>query len=1313
MCLDLDALRRTRYAVTLLILAMALFVSAETAFLGSVQATGPPQLILIPTNGETGTNVRFEGGSFSASDTTCSISSPSLSTLIKNGGCSTFINGSGFENVTGSFEVGNVQVGQYVVQVTGSPTGDFAQAVLNVTSVAQIILKPSFGETGTNVGIEGGFFSPSDTTCTLSSVSNGNFIKNPGCSVFTTASGFKNVTGSFVVGNVQVGQYVLRVTGSSTGDYAEAVFNVTSGPQIILMPSSGETGTSVGIEGGFFSPTDLTNICSISSRTSGNFITGGACSFFTTTSGFANVTGSFVVGNVPIGEYVVRVTGSGAGDFAEAVFNVTSVAQLILKPSFGETGTSVAIEGGFFASTDTTCSISSPSLSTLIRNGGCSTFITSSGLVNVTGSFVVGNVAVGQYVVRVTGSPKGDFAQAVFNVTSGPQIILTPASGEAGTSVAIEGGFFSPSDTTCTISSPGSSAVTGAGCALFTTSTSVKNVTGSFLAGNVAPGQYVIQVTGNTGDFAQAVFNVTSGPMIVLTPIAGEAGTHVAVNGTSFLPTDNTCTISSPGSSAVLSGTAACAAVSGSGVIFGSFTAGNVGPGQYVIRVTGTAGGRDFAEAVFNVTNGPMIVLTPIAGEAGTHVAVNGTSFLPTDNTCTISSPGSSAVLGGSAGCAVVSGTGVIFGSFIIGNVLPGQYVIRVTGTANGRDFAEAVFNVTNGPMISLSPGTAPPGHSVIVNGTSFLPTDTACVISSPGTSAVLGGSAGCAIVAGSGIVSGSFLVGNVLPGQYVIQVTGDKGDFAQRALNVTAGLRLSLSPGTGSIGTSIDVNGTGFLTTDQSCSISSTSSPNPILLGSAACAATVGTGIVHGSFVIGSVSPGEYLIEVTGCVGNTGCAPSVGDFAQAVLNVTQGAPTLTLSPGSAVEESTVTFIGSGLNPSDTSCTVQAYNGATSALDNTLITSPTCSIVSPGIAQGTFVVSPYATTDISWLVQVKGSPVQDVTPTEPFTVTPDVIVTPTSGSVNTVFTFTGSGFESDATSCTATVVPAASFSTPTCSLDGTTGQVSGSVIPLTSALAGTYGITVTDNGLLASTATGEFTVGTPSALLVLNPASVDQGEAVGVAGTGFNSQDAYCTISSPATNLFVSGSVTCLIGSGYASGSFQVSSTAPGGYYLITVQACSVAPTANVCPPGDALDFASNFLGVTLATTITTYSTTTTTSSSTTSMSTTTTSYATSFSYSSTTYSTTGIFFTTYTQYTQSTASGQTTTTFTQTTSSTMTETTVTVSTTTSFTTVPCGPLPCGFSLQPTINPAPGIDSAGLLAALLLLIPMLLRRLLS
>jgi hypothetical protein len=1204
---------------------------------------------------------------------------------------------------------GLILFGVFVVQ------GPFIQ-LSDPLSVGQI----ASGPTGSEVIITGAFFPLSDTTCSISTTSNGNFIA-PGtaaCSVFAGTgmfAGFNNVTGSFIVGNVNPGQYIVRVTTSPSGTFAEAVFNVTSGPFIQLFPSSGPTGTHVTIEGSHFLPTDTT--CSLSSPT-GAIIVSGACSFFTATSGpfngFTNVTGTFIVGPVPPGDYVIQVSGNG-GDSAQAIFDVTSGPFLQLFPSSGETGATVQIEGSHFSSSDTICSLSSPS-GAIIVDGACSFFVPTSGpfagFNNVTGSFIVGNVPVGQYVIQASGD-QGDFAQAIFNVASGPSITLSPASGTVGTHVVVNGTNFLPTDTSCTISSPTSSAVILDGACAISAGTGKPEA--SFLIGNVPTGQYTIEVAGNQGDSAQALLNVTLGPKITLTPSIGRIGTDVVVTGTGFLPTDTTCTITSPSTPNFVT-VAGCSVQAGTGKISGSFTVGNVVPGQYVVEVDGVPG-SDFAQAVFTITIGPTLTLSPASGRIGTHVVFNGTGFLPTDTTCTVTSPGSSAVLSGSGGCSIVAGSGAPTGSFTIGNVLPGQYVIEVDG--NGGDFAQRVFNVTVGAKITLRPGTAAPGISVIVNGTGFLPTDSSCTILSPGSSAVFPGSAACAIQVGTGVIQGSFITGNVLPGQYVIQVSGDQGDFAQAVLNVTAGPRLTLSPGSGILGTFINVNGTGFLTTDQSCSISSISTPNPILLGSAACAITVGTGIVKGSFVIGNVPPGEYVIEVTGCLGNNGCAPSAGDFAQAVLTVKLQPSTLTLFPTNATNGVTVTFQGTGYSPTDTSCIVEGVvehgSGATATFvqDTNLITSSTCSIVTPTIVQGSFIVGPYATTDINWTVQVRGTPVNDIERAI-FNVTASVVVVPTSGTINTVFTFTGSGFSSESTHCAATIIPPfPTGSKPGCYISGTTGQVSGSVIVPANAFPGTYGINVGD--LDGHNATGFFTVGTPSALVVLNPASAAQGQPVGVAGFGFNPNDTFCVISANNPALFSPPGPTCLISGGYASGAFTISSTAQGGYYLITVTACKIAVAfPATCPAVDTLDFASNFLGVTLATTITTFSTTTTSSSTTTSMTTTTTSVATSFSFSSTTYSTTGILFTTYTHQSLTTVSGLTTTTLSQTVTTTQTQTTVTASTTTSFTTVPCGPLPCGFAIQPqpqSTNPALGTDSTGLLAALLLVIPLLLRRL--
>src|SRR5208337_1354566 len=102
-----------------------------------------------------------------------------------------------------------------------------------------------------------------------------------------------------------------------------------------------------------------------------------------------------------------------------------------------------------------------------------------------------------------------------------------------------------------------------------------------------------------------------------------------------------------------------------------SFTINNVSPGQYVIMVTGFPGG-DSAQAILNVVSGPSIKLSPATGQPGTHVLVNGTGFLPTDQSCSVSSPGSNAIDPGTAACVIHVGSGVVNASFTINSVPPG-----------------------------------------------------------------------------------------------------------------------------------------------------------------------------------------------------------------------------------------------------------------------------------------------------------------------------------------------------------------------------------------------------------------------------------------------------------------------------------------------------------------------------------------------------------------------------------------------------------------------------------------------------------------
>ena len=181
-----------------------------------------------------------------------------------------------------------------------------------------------------------------------------------------------------------------------------------------------------------------------------------------------------------------------------------------------------------------------------------------------------------------------------------------------------------------------------------------------------------------------------------------------------------------------------------------------------------------------NVESEPVIALSSGSARIGSQISISGTGFLPTDTTCSLSSPSSAGLL--TSGACVVRG-GSLYGGFTVGNVMPGAYLIQASG--NQGDYAQTILQVSGGAQIGLSPATGQPGAQVSVEATGFLPTDTTCTISSPTQNVVLTGTAACVIQSGSGTPHGGFTIGNVLPGEYVIQITGNQGDSAQAILAV------------------------------------------------------------------------------------------------------------------------------------------------------------------------------------------------------------------------------------------------------------------------------------------------------------------------------------------------------------------------------------------------------------------------------------------------------------------------------------------------------------------------------------------------
>jgi hypothetical protein len=182
---------------------------------------------------------------------------------------------------------------------------------------------------------------------------------------------------------------------------------------------------------------------------------------------------------------------------ATGIGTVKSVAVIYLSPSTGRIGTSVSVSGTGFLPTDTTCTLSS----TAITSAAC--LISSEGL---TGGFTVANVPPGAYVVEGIGD-QGDIAQALLTVNGAPQLGLSPATAQPGTQISIAARGFIPNDATCSISSttPG---VILAGTAACVIPSGTGTPTGGFTVGNAPPGEYVIMVTGNQGDSAEAILDV-------------------------------------------------------------------------------------------------------------------------------------------------------------------------------------------------------------------------------------------------------------------------------------------------------------------------------------------------------------------------------------------------------------------------------------------------------------------------------------------------------------------------------------------------------------------------------------------------------------------------------------------------------------------------------------------------------------------------------------------------------------------------------------------------------------------------------------
>ena len=281
-------------------------------------------------------------------------------------------------------------------------------------------------------------------------------------------------------------------------------------------------------------------------------------------------------------------------------------------------------------------------------------------------------------------------------------------------------------------------------------------------------------------------------------------------------------------------------------------------------------------------------------------------------------------------------------------------------------------------------------------------------------------------------------------------------------AVPVSAAGAISVSPGNGTVGSSVSVSGNGFTPSTVNVTYTYTVSFG----GSSVTSGTVTTaGSLSGSsFSVPSRPGNNYEVRVTTTAGDT----AIGSF-----TITSN---ISLGSSSGFVGDTFYVAGNGFS---------ASTGVTVFFDSVSVGSGTTD--ANGIFPSTLVTVP-STGRGSHSVRVSDSP------SYTFTVNPKIFVTPASAAVGAQITVSGTGFSASST---------ASFFIDDASISGSaavdaTGGLSGTALTIPAVSGGSHTLKVLDSG------GGSATVAlTTSAAMTISPQNGPAGTVVTVSGKGF------------------------------------------------------------------------------------------------------------------------------------------------------------------------------------------------------------------
>jgi hypothetical protein len=540
---------------------------------------------------------------------------------------------------------------------------------------------------------------------------------------------------------------VNACAGSICGSTIATV--VPADPSIeTLSPSSGPAGATITIAGTGFGTIEGSSTVTVDGM-------------IATVNNWSPTTVSAVVpSEATTGNVIIYVGGVNSNLVDFTILPTPFIASV--SPTSGDVGSSVLISGTNFGDAQGS--------STITLNGGALT-VTSWSATSISATVSAGATS-GNVVVSDAGVASNPVPYTVVNV---PAIFsLMPPLGPAGIAVTITGSDFGATQ--------GASTVTFNGIAASITGWSSTSITATVPMGAVT-GAVIVNVAGTPSN--GVIFVTPGSPNISsLAPAFGLAGTTIVIAGTNFGATQGSSSVSFNGILATASSWSQAQIIV---TVPTGATSGNV-----TVTASGVTGGA----AYFAVT-GPVITsISRSVGTVGTDIEIQGSYFGATQGTSTVTING-----------AIASIANQWSNTFIIATVPSGATTGNLVVTVNGASANAGTFTVYPTPVItSISAPSGVVGSSLTVNGSNFGTT--------AGTVGIGGGNAATPTTwtdtkivfnvptGGYGPFGGTVFVNTSLG-------VGENGGNQPYFLVLPSISGLSQTSGT--VGTSIQINGYGF----------------------------------------------------------------------------------------------------------------------------------------------------------------------------------------------------------------------------------------------------------------------------------------------------------------------------------------------------------------------------------------------------------------------------------------------------------------------------------------------------------------------